>query len=122
MKSFLVTLLLLTAMLFGIVANSLYINNVVTRMESALEQLPAPDHPDCPAQALALQEYWSKQVKTVDLSVNYLLVDRVSEQVALLSSCAQTGDLYGYYSALALLRDALDDLRHLERLSFGSIL
>ena len=122
MKSFVITLLLLTAMLLGIISNSLYINNVVTRMEKMLDTLPAPDHPNCINQAIALQEYWSKQVKIVDLSVNYLLVDRVSEQVALLSSCAQTGDLFGYYSALALLRDALDDLGHLERLSLGSIL
>ena len=122
MKSFIITLLLLAAMLAGIVTNALYINNVVTRMTERLDALPSPDHPDCAAQALALQEYWDKQVRFVDLSVNYSMVDRVSEQVALLSSCAQRGDLYGYYAATALLRDALEDLEHPEKLSFRSLL
>ena len=91
-------------------------------MKSLLDSLPPIGHPDCAAATDALEEYWSARVRIVDLSVNYSVVDRVTEQVELLSSCAKNGDLYGYYAALTLLRDALEDLGHLERLSFGSLL
>lgn len=122
MKSFVATLLLLVAMLFGILFNALYINKVANEMTSMLNALPQIGHPDCVAATSALEEYWSRQVRTVDLSVNYSVVDRVTEQVALLSTCAKTGDLYGYYSALTLLRNALEDLAHTEKPGVWNIL
>lgn len=122
MKSFIVTLILLAAMLFGIIYNSLYINNVVTRMLEMLDQLPDPDHPECAEKARALLEYWNTHLALVELSVNYLIADRVTEQACLLLSAAEAGDLYGFHAALTLLRDAVSDLGHLERLSMGSIL
>lgn len=122
MKSFVITLLLLVAMLLGILANSLYINNVANRMLERLDALPDPKHASCVEKSKELLEYWNAQVKIVDLSVSYLIVDRVTEQASLLAACAEAGDLYGYLSALALLRDAVEDLGRLEVLSLGSIL
>ena len=122
MKSFVITMILLVAMLLGIVSNSLYINNVVNRMQEMLDGLPSPTHPSCGEQARALLDFWNTHTKYVNLSINYLIADRVTEQAYLLVSAAEAGDLYGYAAALTLLRDAVEDLRRLESLTMGSIL
>lgn len=122
MKSFVITLLLLATMLLGIVFNSLYINNVVTRMLEMLDALPDPDHPECAEQARALLEFWDAHLCPVELSVNYLIADRVTEQACLLVAAAEAGDVYGYAAARTLLQDAVRDLGRLEKLSMGSIL
>ena len=57
---------------------------------------------------------WEKEVGWVSLSVSFPVFDRVSEQVALLHAAAVCGDLYGYRAAIALLYDAVDDMRRLE--------
>ena len=117
MKSFVITMILLVAMLLGIVSNSLYINNVVNRMQEMLDGLPSPTHPSCGEQARALLDFWNTHTKYVNLSINYLIADRVTEQAYLLVSAAEAGDLYGYAAALTLLRDAVEDLRRLESLT-----
>ena len=122
MKSFVITLLLLAAMLLGIVTNSLYINNVVNEMLKMLDELPEPSHPSCEEKARAIFDFWNTHQSPVELSVNYLIVDRVSEQARLLLAAAEQGDVYGYHAALTLLRDAVEDLGRLESLAMGSIL
>ena len=122
MKSFVITLLLLGAMLLGILANSLYVNNVVDRMLEMLDQLSDLPHIASAEKARALLDYWNTQLGIVDLSINYLIVDRVTEQALLLVASAEGGDLYGYRAAMTLLRDAVEDLGRLEAISMGSIL
>ena len=122
MKSFAVTLLLLVIMLLGIVTNSLYINNVANEMLQMLDALPDPSHPSCGEKARALLEFWNLHLSPVELSVNYLIVDRVTEQARLLVSSAEKGDSYGYAAARTLLRDAVEDLERLESMALGSIL
>ena len=41
---------------------------------------------------------------------------------AVLSACAACGDLFGYRSALALLQDAIGDVRRLEKISIENLL
>jgi hypothetical protein len=58
----------------------------------------------------------------VDLSVNYLLIERVNQNLSVVVTCAKAEDRFGYLSALALLIDAIEDMRRLEELSLGGIL
>ncbi len=122
MKSFAVTLLLLVLLLLGVVANHLYINKVANEMFQQLDALPSMEDPDCLAKVGALVDYWQSQSATVEVSVNFLLVDRVNEQTALLLACASAGDLYGFASARALLRDAVEDILRFEKLTAGTCL
>lgn len=114
MKSFRIAVILLLVMLSGIVFNSLYINNVATKIERRLDALPDLGEPGCEEQTLAIVREWEKEVGRVSLSVNFPVFDRVSEQAALLHAAAACGDLYGYRAAIALLYDAIDDMRRLE--------
>ena len=122
MKSLIASLVLLILMLICVVWNYIYINEVFAEMNRLLDALPSVNSPDCEARAAAICDYWESRVDTVGLSVGYTVVDRVSEQAATLQACAACGDAYGFSTALALLRDALGDLRRLESFSIGNLL
>lgn len=122
MKSFIATLVLLGMMLGGILVNCIYINNVANDMLDAAEELRFLEGEESVLRAIALHEYWQKRVKLVDLSVNYLLIERVNQNLSLVVTCAKAQDHFGYLSALALLIDAIEDMRRLEELSLGGIL
>ena len=121
MRSFIITLLLLLAMLCGIFCNHLYINNVASEMLERLDKLPDITSEECVRSCRELLEYWNQQLSLAELSASYTLVDKVSEQATLLVACAECGDRYGFRSASELLRDAIGDMRRLEELSLGNI-
>ena len=122
MRSFIISLLLAILLLGCITLNNLYINRLADRMLRQVEALPGIDDPTCLAKAQALLSDWDEQVELVRLSVGYTVVDRVSEQATTLLVCAGCGDLYGYQTALALMRDAIGDMRRLEVLAISNIL
>lgn len=120
MKSFAATLILALVMLIGIFANALYINNEGTRLETAVENLPAPTAADCLPCSEQLEKDWNDHSKWIHISVNHLIVDRIDEQFATLVASAEVKDVYGFYTARALLLDALGDMRRTERI--GAVL
>jgi len=122
MRSFIISLVLAVILLSCIVTNNLYINRLSDRMLEQLDALPPVSDSECVALARKLLEDWDKQVDYVRLSVGYAVVDRVCEQATTLLACAECGDLYGYQTAMALLRDAIGDMRRLEVLSISNIL
>ncbi|MBR3893875.1 MAG: hypothetical protein IKJ35_01880 [Clostridia bacterium] len=121
MKSLTLSLILLGLMLICIVGNYIYINEVSARMDRLLDEFPEIGSPACEARASEICDYWAARVDTVGLSVCYTTVDRVSEQAATLQACAACGDVYGLHTALALLRDAIGDVRRLEAFSIGNL-
>ena len=121
MKSFVITLLLLSLMLGGILVNYLYINNVANGLSIQLDALPLTGDEECASMAREILSYWETHADWVDLSVSFPLVDRVGEQLNVLIACAECGDYYGYRSTLAILKDAVKDIKRLERISVGSI-
>lgn len=120
MKSFVISIFLALLMTAGIIINAVYINNVGQKTEAAIETLPPPQSSDCYSQAKDLEQIWKKQAKVVHISVNHTIVDRIGEQFTALVACAECGDLYGFYTARALLLDALDDMQRLEHI--GAVL
>lgn len=122
MKSLTATIVLLVLTLSGIAVNFIYINNVANRMESAVDSLPEPGDPACLDAAEEIRDLWESNTRFVGLSVGYAVLDRVSEQSAALCAAARSGDAFSYSIYRDLLRDALSDLRRLERFSFENIL
>ena len=122
MKGFVVALILSAVLLGGIACNFVYINRVADRMNECLENLPDIGDSSCVSAIQELLEYWDTQEDAVCLSVEFNTLDRVNEYAATLLACAECGDIYGYQTALALLRDAVGDMRRLERFSIGNLL
>ncbi|MBQ9797743.1 MAG: DUF4363 family protein [Clostridia bacterium] len=121
MKSLFVTVLLFCLTLCATVGNYHYINSTAEHMHALIEELPSPDDDACPDAITSLEEEWQSHAPRIGLTVEFRTLDRVTEQLALLYECACHGDVFGYYNALALLRDAIDDMRRLECLSVSNI-
>ena len=121
MRAVRLSLALLVLLIAGVVWNYIYINDVFTTMNASLDAIPDLSDENCEDACLRLREQWKKHTDRVGLSVCFGVLDRVSEQVELLSSCAACGDRYGFESARTLLRDALEDMRRLERISIGNL-
>lgn len=117
MKSFVISIILVILMGMGIVSNCIYINNVGQRTEDAVMRLSSPTESACSDETKKLEQTWEKHAKLIHISVNHTIVDRIGEQVATLVACAECGDVYGFYTARALLLDALDDMQRLESIS-----
>ena len=121
MKAFWISIALFTLLLGAIVCNYCFINRVASRLERALDAMPDVHSASCAEATRAFLAEWEKSVDLVGLSVSYPIVDRVSEQAITLVACAECGDLYGYRTALALLRDAVGDMRRLEKFSLENL-
>ena len=122
MKSLIVLLLLTVCLIGGTVCNSLYINDVSDHLLRAVDSLPPPDSADCLSRINDLIGFWESEIDTLSLTVSFPVADRISEHAAVLSACAFCGDRFGYFSALELLRDAIEDMRRLERFSIRNLL
>ncbi len=122
MRSFIATLLLLLLTLAATACNFSYINSTADTLQAQAEALPPPQSDESVAEIDRLEELWEKNVPLVSLTVDFLTVDRVTEQITLLKVCAVQQDLDGYFSALALLWDAVEDMRRLESFSPQNLL
>ena len=115
MKSLIVTIILCCLMFFSATANFIYVNRLADAMTEITNTLPSLDDPLCVEKTDELCQMWEKHAPIVGLTVGFLTVDKLSEHCQTLRSCAEVGDVYGYYSTLTLLRDSIDDVRRLEK-------
>ncbi|MBQ8432976.1 MAG: hypothetical protein IJX28_08855 [Clostridia bacterium] len=114
MKSMAVTLLLLALLLVGVIGNHLYINKVGSEMFRRLDALSAPGDAALAEEVREMTEYWKAQRDRLEITVNFLMVDRVGEQLSILSACVESGDIHGAQTARALLRDAVENILRME--------
>ena len=122
MKAFTAALILLALILTGIAVNYIYINKTADAMHERLDALSDIGDEACVAEAAELLLFWEDHADTVGLSVNFVILDRVSEQARTLLTCAEAKDLYGFAVARSLLRDAVEDMRRLEGFGIGNLL
>ena len=121
MRSLIATIVLFCVMLLAATLNFLYVNRVADEMTDLATDLPSPTDSACAEKAAALCKKWEKNAPIVGLTVGFLTVDKLSEHCQTLLSCAEVGDVYGYYSTLSLLKDSIDDVRRLEQFSVGNL-
>lgn len=121
MKSLIVTVVFCCVMILTATANFIYINCLANAMTEIADTLPAIDEPMCAKKADELYQKWEKHAPIVGLTVGFLTVDKLSEYCQTLRSCAEVGDVYGYYSTLTLLKDSIDDMRRLESFSIENL-
>ena len=117
MRSLIATVVLFCVMILAATLNFLYVNRVADEMTNLATSLPSPTDSTCVEKAASLCRKWEKNAPIVGLTVGFSTVDKLSEHCQTLLSCAEVGDVYGYYSTLTLLKDSIDDVRRLEKLS-----
>ena len=121
MRSLIATIVLFCVMLLAATLNFLYVNRVADEMTDLATALPSPTDSACAEKAAALCKKWEKNAPIVGLTVGFLTVDKLSEHCQTLLSCAEVGDVYGYYSTLSLLKDSIDDVRRLEQFEIENL-
>ena len=121
MRSLIVTIVLCCVMFLAATTNFVYVNRLADAMNEILDAIPSIDDPMCPQKADELCKIWEKHSAIVGLSVGFLTVDKLTEYCQTLRSCAEVGDVYGYYSTLTLLKDSIDDMRRLEKFSVSNL-
>lgn len=114
MKVFAITLCLFVLMLGAVAWNALYINRMAFALCAALDALPDAGEAGCAEGAHALFSKWEKKSKWISATVSYPIVDRITEQITLLSVYAELGATREYRSTKALLYDSIEDMRRLE--------
>ena len=121
MRSLIVTIILASVMLLGATANFVYVNRVSDAMNEFVDAIPNVGDPLCVEKTTALCQIWEENAPLIGLSVGFQTIDKLSEHCYTLRSCAEVGDVYGYYTALALLKDSIDDVRRLEQFSIENL-
>ncbi len=121
MRSLIATIILCCVMFLAATANFIYVNRIAAAMTELVDAMPAINEPMCVEKADELCKKWEKNAPFVGLSVGFLTVDKLFEHCQTLRSCARVGDVYGYYTALTLLRDSIDDMRRLEKFSVENL-
>lgn len=121
MKSLVATIVLGCVIILAATANFIYVNRLADAMTELADALPDIDEPMCTEKADELCKKWEKHAPIVGLTVGFLTVDKLSEHCQTLRSCAEVGDVYGYYAALTLLKDSVDDVRRLEQFSVSNL-
>ena len=121
MRSLIATIVLFSIMLLGATANFIYVNEIANALDEFINAIPNIGEPLCVEKTDELCKKWEKNAPIIGLSVGFLTVDKLSEHCQTLRSCATVGDVYGYYSALTLLRDSIDDVRRLEQFSVSNL-
>ena len=121
MRSLIATVVLCFLMIAAATANFIFVNHIADEMVDLVDSLPNINDPLCVEKTAALCEKWEKNAPIVGLTVGFLTVDKLSEHCQTLHSCVEVGDVYGYYSALTLLKDSIDDVRRLEKFSIDNL-
>ena len=120
MRSFIITMILLIAMILAIIANALYINDTTAKM---IELTNDENFKKAPEDAfLRLESFWESNKIPMEFSVGFKSSDRISELILDLKEYIATGNTAEARRVRALIADCASDISRLERLSIENLL
>ena len=138
MKGCMIALAILTLIVAAVIANAAYVRFVTDSLAADLAALP--DNPlvsepldnepfdneplanETAAAVAAVRENFEKHLPLLSVTVAYPVLDRVTESLRILETHAQTGDNSEYAATLTLLRELVEEIARLEKLSVENIL
>ena len=128
MKTFIVSVLLLCAVLTSIVFNTTYICSRSDEMLETVDSLPQSKEDfeaDISAAFEKTQKLWDLWDKTIDkfaYTIGYSHIDRADDSIAELYAAAKNGDGESFITAAMKFKDCLTRLKKLESFDFSSIM
>ena len=109
------------ALCVTMVANFRYINGTADELTEMTENLSIDDT-DCLEKIDEIQKKWEKSSNIFSLSVGFKEIDYLGETLIALRSTAENGSELEFERYRALLVDAIDGVRRLEKFSIMNIL
>ena len=133
MKGCMIALAILTLIVAAVIANAAYVRFVTDSLAADLAALPdemlgnepldnEPLANETAAAVAAVRENFEKHLPLLSVTVAYPVLDRVTESLWILETHAQTGDNSEYAATLTLLRELVEEIARLEKLSVENIL
>ena len=116
MKASVGAAVLLAVLLVLVGVNAWYIHKVTDDLGERLRALPSVPEAGTVEEIEAFREEFDQQEKLLKITVNYLLVDKIKEMTETLLCYAEADMVGDYQTTRALLTDAVEDVRRLERL------
>ena len=121
MKTFIVSVLLLCAVLTFIVFNTTYICSRSDEMLETVDSLPQSKE-DFEADISAAFEKIQKTIDKFAYTIGYSHIDRADDSIAELYAAAKNGDGESFITAAMKFKDCLTRLKKLESFDFSSIM
>lgn len=128
MKTFIISVLLLCAVLTFTIFNSAYICSRSDEMLEAVGSLPqskedfAADIPSALEKTQKLWNLWDKTIDRFACTIGYGHIDRADDAIAELYAAAKNGDGESFVTAAMKFKDCLTRLKKLESFDIGSIM
>lgn len=120
MRSFIITLILLIALISAITANALYINDTTAKI---IELTNDEGFKKAPEDALLrLESFWEEKKILIEFSIGYRETDRMSELILDLRECIETENAIEERRVRTLITDCASDIARLERLGLENLL
>ncbi len=119
MRSFIITSLLFTIMIFSITANAIYVSRTADKIKEYVEGEEFEKAPE--ASMTALESLWEDNRIILELSVGYKEMDLISELILDLKHYVNINNTEETKRIRTLIADAADDISRLERLSLESL-
>ena len=121
MQTLITALAIFLALCIAMIFNYLYINKTADEFTSVAESLSLED-PECLEKIKELEEKWEKSSLIFSFTVSFKDLDYLGETLLALKSSAESANVLEFERYQALMIDAMDGVRRLERFSVINIL
>ena len=121
MQSLVTALIIFLALCIAMVFNYLYINKTADELSALTEEISLEDA-DCHQKISELEKKWEKSSYIFSLSVSFKDIDYLGENLLALKSSAENKNQLEFERYRALVIDAIDGVRRLEKFSIINIL
>ena len=121
MRTLIIASAIFLALCATMTANFKYINKTADELTELTEKLSIDDA-DCLEKIDEIEKKWEKSADIFSLSVGFKEIDYLGETLLALRSTAENGSELEFERYRALLIDAIDGVRRLEKFSIMNIL
>lgn len=118
MKYLYISLILLFAVIAFTAVSSIYIYNVSQNMLGMIDDLENTELSAAAEKVTTIQEYWNCNRKMISLTVPNVQIDKTESYLSTLQYAFDHNDSEEYRKVLKLLKNSMNELSRLEKLSF----
>ena len=118
MRSTLISIILFSLLLCGIIINGIYVHNVSSQLTQYADKL-SPQNENTLSE---LEDYWSTNKNRLGISISGAYLDGVEKTIISMRSAYDEGDEVEFRKNIHLLRQSAETIKRSERISLDAIL
>ena len=122
MKGFFITLILFSILVAGGILNFFFIHGICNEMNQMISEISDTPSKENEEKIIKVHEHWEKSEKKVSISVSYITIDEIGKLIDAIDVYNRLSDKEQLSYYIALLKNAVENVRRLEQFSVKSIL